>query len=148
MSKKKNVRVGQVSYGRGVFASRKFSKGELIGVILGEVIDDEDYSSDYCMDLGGTLSLEPGAPFRYMNHSCEPNAQLFLVPPERPEMDPVPVMIVEAKRKIYSGDEITIDYAWAADHAIPCQCQSDKCRGWIVDRNQLDEISPEEPAPV
>lgn len=148
MSKKQSVRVGRVTFGRGVFANRRFSKGELIGVIWGEVIDDEDYSSDYCMDLGGSLSLEPKAPFRYLNHSCEPNGQLYLVPPERPDDDPVPLMIVEALRTIQPGEEITIDYAWPADHAIPCQCQSDRCRGWIVDRDQLDEISPGEPTPV
>jgi len=148
MSKNPGVRVGRVSYGRGVFASRKFSKGELLGVILGDVIDDEDYSSDYCMDLGGTLSLEPGPPFRYLNHCCEPNAQLFLVPPERPEDDLVPVMIVEARRTIRPGDEITIDYAWPSEHAIPCQCQSDNCRGWIVAREEVDQIPRQETGPT
>ncbi len=148
MSNRLGVRVGRVPYGRGVFATRTFSRGELVAVIAGEVIDDADYSSDYCMDLGGTLSLEPGAPFRYINHSCEPNAQLFLVPPERPDDDPVPVMILEAVRTIRPGDQVTIDYAWPAEHAIACHCRSSKCRGWIVDRDQLQELLDREPDPA
>ncbi len=145
MTQKSGVRVGEVSYGRGVFATRSFSKGDLVTVVKGKVIDDADYSSDYCMDLGGTLSLEPAAPFRYLNHCCEPNAQLFIVPPERPEDDPVPVMILEAIRTIRPGQEMTIDYGWPADCAIPCHCQSTKCRGWIVAKEELHEVLAQQP---
>jgi uncharacterized protein len=148
MSKNPGVRVGRVPYGRGVFAARTFSKGEFLGVILGEVIDDDDYSSDYCMDLGGSLSLEPEPPFRYINHSCQPNAELFIVPPERPDDDPSPIMILEARRTIRPGDEITIDYAWGAEHAIPCHCKSDNCRGWIVAKDERHLIRPEEIGPA
>lgn len=137
MSKNQGVRVGEVSYGRGVFATRAFSKGELVAVVKGKVIDDADYSSDYCMDLGGTLSLEPDAPFRYLNHSCQPNSQLFIIPPERPDEDETPGMILEAIRVIRLGQELTIDYGWPADCAIPCYCQSKKCRGWVVAREEL-----------
>jgi SET domain-containing protein len=89
------------------------------------------------MDLGGTLSLEPIAPFRYMNHCCQPNSQLFIIPPERPEADEFPSMIVEAMRSIRPGEEVTIDYGWPAECAIPCHCQSKYCRGWIVAREEV-----------
>jgi hypothetical protein len=148
MSKKPGVRVGEVSYGRGVFATRLFSKGEFVGVVEGQIIDDADYSSDYCMDLGGTLSLEPGPPYRYVNHSCEPNAQLFIVPPERPDDDPVPLMIMEATRTIRPGDEVTIDYGWPAEWAIPCQCRAVGCRGWVVAKEELHEVKARQPAPA
>jgi len=29
----------------------------------------------YCMDIGNGRVLEPHAPFRYVNHSCEPNCE-------------------------------------------------------------------------
>src|SRR5688572_178694 len=132
MSRNLGVRVGEVPYGRGVFATRAYFKGELIALIEGEVIDDADYSSDYCMDLGGTLSLEPGAPFRFINHSCDPNSRLFIIPAERPEAGESPSLILEAVRTIRPGEELTIDYAWPAEFAVPCQCQSRHCRGWIV----------------
>lgn len=144
MSNNPGVRVGEVPYGRGVFATRSFCRGELVGVIHGDIIDDEDYSSDYCMDLGGTLSLEPRAPFRYVNHSCEPNSQLFIVPPERPGEDPV--LILEATRTIPPGQELTIDYAWPAEYAVPCQCQSARCRGWIVARDEQHLIPVPQPS--
>jgi hypothetical protein len=134
MSRNLGVRVGEGPYGRGVFATRAFWRGELIGLVEGEVIDDDDYSSDYCMDLGGKLSMEPAAPFCYVNHSCEPNAQLFIIPPERPDAGEYPNLILEAVRSIYPGQELTIDYAWPADGAVPCHCQSRNCRGWIVSR--------------
>ncbi len=140
MSKSSGVRVGTLSYGKGVFAERSFSKGDLITVIEGEVIDDADYSSDYCMDLGGTLSLEPKTPFRFLNHGCEPNAALYIVPSEDSKEEEIPVIILEARRKIRKEDQITIDYGWPADHAIPCLCQSKSCRGWIVDKDQLEEV--------
>jgi len=145
MTQNPGVRVGQVSYGRGVFSTRQFSAGEIVGVIPGDVIDDEDYSSDYCMDLGGSLSLEPSGPFRYINHACQPNAGLFIIAPARPDENPV--IIVEACRRIRPGEEITIDYAWAAEHAIPCRCQSEDCRGWIVAKHEIhllktDPIGP------
>lgn len=76
------VRVGKVSYGRGVFARRAFTPGDIVGEVRGEVIDDENYSSSTCIDLMGSLSLEPAAPFCYLNHSCEPNCQFWLIDDE------------------------------------------------------------------
>ena len=45
----------------------------IIGEIMGHVFDDPNYSSPYCMDLEDGRQLEPDAPFRYVNHCCEPN---------------------------------------------------------------------------
>ena len=41
-------------------------------------------------------------------------------------------MHLYASQFIRSGEELTIDYAWSADWAIPCGCESRVCRGWIV----------------
>jgi hypothetical protein len=84
------------------------------------------------MDLGGTLTLEPRAPFRYLNHSCSPNCELFMYDDaEYPQL--AQRMFLQAIAHIEPGDELTIDYAWPADTAIPCDCGSPNCRGWIVD---------------
>ncbi|MES1213764.1 MAG: SET domain-containing protein, partial [Singulisphaera sp.] len=76
--KRGQVSVGRTKVGRGVFAARWFAQDQVIGEVEGEVIDDHDftYSSRYCMDLGDHRCLEPGEPFRYMNHSCQPNCEL------------------------------------------------------------------------
>jgi len=71
------VHIGRTPLGRGLFACRRFRPQQVIGVVRGQVIDDPDYSSDYCMELGEGRSLEPAAPFRYLNHGCEPNCELF-----------------------------------------------------------------------
>jgi SET domain-containing protein len=48
---------------------------------------------------------------------------------------------VHAIQEIQSGGELTIDYAWSADVAINCLCGAPSCRGWIVDREQLEAHS-------
>ena len=68
-----SVRVGRARVGRGVFAQKRFRISELIGEICGDIIDDPNYGSSYCFSLENGSQLEPTAPFRYVNHSCEPN---------------------------------------------------------------------------
>ncbi len=71
------VKIGRTSYGLGVFAFAFIPKGTPIGRVPGDVIHDGDYGSDYCIQAGEGKVLEPGPPFCYLNHSCEPNCQLM-----------------------------------------------------------------------
>jgi hypothetical protein len=71
------VRVGKVLYGLGVFAFAFIPKGTPLGRIQGRIINDPNYGSDYCINAGENKVLEPGPPFCYLNHSCEPNCQLM-----------------------------------------------------------------------
>jgi len=71
------VRINETPYGLGVFSFAFIPKGTPIGRVPGEIIHDEDYSSDYCINAGEKKVLEPGPPFCYLNHSCEPNCQLM-----------------------------------------------------------------------
>lgn len=134
----KFVRVGKGIAGKGVFAKRRIPKGTVISEIPGTLIIDPDYGSNYCIDAGKDRSFEPGAPFRYLNHSCEPSAALFFYdgdPDEFPNDRPY----LEALRTIREGEEIFIDYAWDPDSAIPCLCGAATCRGWVVDPDRLRE---------
>jgi len=133
------VTVAYTKLGRALFASKDFRKGQLIGKVTGEIIVDPDYSSHYGMDLGGDLTLEPSAPFRFLNHSCDPNCEIFAW--EHVD-DPQPAdhLNIAALRKIEPGEELTIDYAWPAHFAIRCLCKSENCRGWIVDLEEIDEV--------
>ena len=74
-SKSKSVRVGWTRVGKGVFARRSYPATAVVGEITGEIIDDANYSSEYCFDMGDGLHLEPVAPFRFVNHSCVPNCE-------------------------------------------------------------------------
>lgn len=131
-----SLRVGRAKFGHGVFATRAFNRERVIATVSGEIVDDPDYTSDYCIDLGGTLSLEPAAPYRFLNHSCEPNCELSLLEWDDGACD----VLLEARRPIAEGEELTIDYAWPSDWAIPCGCGSPACRGWIVCPDELGNV--------
>ena len=137
----KSVRIGRTPVGKGIFARKRYPTTAIIGEILGEVIDDPDYESRYCMDIGGGRTLEPDPPFCYVNHSCEPNCEFdwFDLTPPGSEQIYRHVFLI-ALCEIKPGDELTIDYNWAADVAIPCRCGAASCIGWIVDRRQLASI--------
>ncbi len=135
------VRIGESRCGLGVFARRRFITGDSIAEIRGKVIADPEYWSAYCIDLGGGAVLEPAAPFRFINHSCQPNCELV----DYTRWDDATGAIrhmtrVRAIAPINSGHELTIDYAWPSTCAIPCLCGSERCRGWIVAEASLREL--------
>lgn len=130
------VAVGPAVVGQGVFALRRFAADELVGLVDGRVIDDPTYGSVYSMDLGGTLALEPSAPFRFLNHACEPNCTLTI----EEDGEGTPRILVEALAPIEPGEELVIDYAWPAEFAIACCCGSPNCRGWIVAEEELADL--------
>lgn len=134
------VRIEQTEIGRGVFASRSFRKGELVGAIRGRVIRDPLHGSAYCIAVDDECVLEPRAPFRFLNHSCRPNCEVFYHEDERPAE--TGVLWLQTLRAVRTGAQLTIDYAWPADAAIPCGCRSRECRGWVVSREELHLLVP------
>jgi uncharacterized protein len=131
------IQIRKTPVGKGLFATKSYRKNQTIGQMTGVVITDDDYDPDYVVDLGKAGVLEPRAPFRFLNHCCEPNACLIEY-----EADPgdVPTMWVEALRAIRPGDQVTIDYAWPADAAIPCLCGAKSCRGWVVGAGEVGKV--------
>jgi uncharacterized protein len=128
--------------GRGVFSIRSFETHEVVGPILGAVIDDADYESDYCMAIGASSALEPDPPFRYLNHSCRPNCSLVEYEVDRANGSTDFELWLEVEQDIAPGEELTIDYAWPAWAATPCRCGSADCRKWIVAADELGKIVP------
>ena len=132
------VRIGTTAYGLGVFARRRFRAGETVADIDGLRVPEPDYWSEYCMDLGGGQVLEPRAPLRYINHSCEPNCELVHSAKCDERTGAVRrTLYLKSLARIVRGRQLTIDYAWSADSAIPCLCGSANCRGWIVACEEL-----------
>lgn len=134
------VRVAAAKYGNGVYATKSYEADEVIGQVEGQMIYDRDYGSDYCIDLTSYSSLEPAAPFCYVNHSCSPNCQFVQYDIEEEDQIVGVEIWLETIRAISAGEQLTIDYAWPASGAIPCGCDSHNCRGWIVAEDQLDEL--------
>lgn len=143
----KAIRVSRTKVGKGVFARRHFTIDAIVGEIEGELIEDDDYGSDYCMCFGDGRVLEPAAPFRFVNHSCSPNCEFvwYDVNEGKSGAPKDRRMFLIATRDIHPDEELTIDYAWPAEGAIRCRCGADNCRGWVVDARQLDEIAQLKP---
>ncbi len=131
------IQIRKTPVGKGVFATRQYRKNQVVGQMTGEIITGDDYDPDYVVDLGKAGVLEPAAPFRFLNHCCQPNAALIEYEPEAGER---PTMWVEVLRAIQPGDQITIDYGWPADSAIQCLCGAKRCRGWVVAESELPKV--------
>lgn len=137
------VQVADTNVGRGVFARRKLVAGRVLGEISGDVLPVEPDDPSYCMELPSGRVLEPAAPLRFLNHSCEPNCELFYWEEEGVLQEDR--LWLQTIRSINAGEQLLIDYCWPADAAIPCRCGTPACRGWIVDPEEL-HLLPAPPA--
>lgn len=125
----------------GVFARRFYAEGELIGEIVGTVVAEADYSSPYCYSMGDERTLEPDAPYKFLNHSCQPNAvfECHDIKLARSGESARRVFVLAADL-IRPGDEITIDYRWPPAMAIRCRCGTPHCRGWVIHEEDLADF--------
>lgn len=112
--------------GKGVFADEDIQKGERIQYITGTKVrsnpitaDDRERMATW-YGVGRYTWIDPGdTPFRFLNHSCEPNAAV------------AGKKTLVAIAPIEKGDEITIDYSMtdADPHwVLDCQCGTPSCR--------------------
>lgn len=134
-------------HGKGVFALKGFEKDEFILHIDGKVIKTNNPSSlprdvqDHCFpfdkrsDVG--YYVLPKSPWRYLNHSCDPNAGI------KNNRN------IVAMRRIKKGEEITFDYAMnnIDNWIMKCECGSKKCRKVISTFDVLDKQTRKKYAP-
>jgi uncharacterized protein len=128
--------------GRGGFATAHIPKGEYLIEYVGEKISKEE-SARRCslgnnfifhlsdeFDLDGSIEENIA---RFINHSCNPNAEA--------ELDDDKVWIV-ALRDIAPGEEITFNYGYDLedyrDH--PCRCGAANCVGFILAEEHWDAL--------
>ncbi len=137
------ILVKETHVGKGIFAVRNYPAHAVIGQITGNVFEDPNYGTAYSFEIDEVKQLEPEAPFRYVNHSCDPNCEF-----ERfdQSIDGLPGqrLYLIALEDIEAGEELTIDYHWPADAAIRCECHSENCRGWVVCLSEIDKIDDSE----
>ena len=134
------VRIDATRTGQGVFAVRTYPGSAVIGEITGELIRDQTYGSNYAFDLEDGLLLEPFEPFRYVNHSCDPNCEFDWIDGSGADGRRAPKLYLVALRDIDPNEQLTIDYSWPAGNAIPCDCRSPLCRGWVVSVDELGAV--------
>lgn len=134
------IKLGDTPYGMGVFASKKIKGGMPVGKIEGEFHPDKKYDSEYCMSFNDG-ALEPEEPYRFVNHSCEPNCELVeLVVADQNSGKVFHELWIYALTDIKRGEQLTLDYAWPYTDAIECQCGSPNCRGWIVAADEVEKV--------
>jgi hypothetical protein len=123
------IDIRKTQVGSGVISLVAHQKHEIIGEVKGRIHDDAEYESDYCMELGGQAKLEPKPPFRFLNHSCEPNCALVTWKKRRKKGRKYARLWLQAIRHVQPGEELTIDYAWPAEASIFGARHSCRCCG-------------------
>jgi hypothetical protein len=116
--------------GKCVFASEPIAAGDVIGYCDGPELDRDTVHS---IHLGGKR-IDPSEPFRYLSHSCDPNAEFR----DKGHW-------LHALKDITPGAEITIDYL----HTEPrisapfrCRCGAARCRGMICTPEEASGSAP------
>lgn len=139
-------------HGRGVYATQDISKETQIIEYLGEYIDKEEserrawdqvaHAEDtgdaavYIFTLDKKWDIDGNVPWndaRLINHSCDPNCEAWIEGDE---------IFIYSLRDIKSGEELTFDYGFDVDcyKDHPCRCGAKNCIGYIVSREQWDEL--------
>jgi SET domain-containing protein len=130
LSPKTEVRDSKI-HGRGLFATGDISKGEIVAVKGGHIVDRKTLREKITPVLGAVeiqidddlfiapvTDRERESSMLYSNHSCDPNLGV------RGEITFV------AMRDICAGEELTHDWAMTDDddYSIKCNCGAPDCR--------------------
>jgi SET domain-containing protein len=124
-------------HGYGVIALRDFEANEVLAEVEGVLYREAEIVDDtYCLWVDDDYYLDMVDQTRWINHSCEPNAEI------EAELDGNggAWARVVASRTILAGEEITYDYGFPQELAEPCSCRTAKCKGWIVDSDELPDL--------
>lgn len=130
--------------GNGVFSGENIKQGEMIQPIKGKMVfysvKDKNDSLLYpdWIGIGKNQWIDPDKPFKFINHSCEPNSGVK------------GKIQITAIKDIKEGEEITIDYSIIEGDPMwemPCNCGSKKCRKIIrsvqfIPKEQFDSYMP------
>lgn len=117
--------------GVGCFANIRFLKNSPIAEYAGERISRNEAmlrmreaTGKYISELDADCYIDGsvgGNYTQYINHSCEPNADVLVIDG---------FMILYALHEILPGEEITVDYLNSFDEdASVCQCRTPSCAG-------------------
>ena len=152
MSRRLVVRRSPI-HGSGVFARRPLAAGESLieyrGRRLTHAQADARYgdnhhgghtflftlNEDYVID-----GADGGNAARWINHSCAPNCQAFLVESEEAPGSVDDKVVLEALRDVAEGEELTYDYGIVLDQRYTeklkriwaCRCGAPDCTGTLL----------------
>ena len=127
-----NFKVGRSPIqGRGLFALSDLPARRKLGELGGELITVREArrrargtSTVMIVEFGDGMALDAtsaGTDFKYVNHSCEPNAYMRICR-RRVEF--------YSLRPIAAGEELTCDYGETHHEGrLACRCGSERCKG-------------------
>ncbi|MBN1275786.1 SET domain-containing protein-lysine N-methyltransferase [Candidatus Woesearchaeota archaeon] len=141
-------------HGNGAYAKKDIPRGAIIIEYSGRKItkeesdsvyeeqrerherDAENNGAVYIFELNKTWDIDGNVPWntaRYINHSCSPNAEAVNTGRR---------ILIQAKRSIRKGEEITYNYGYDIDsyEDHPCRCGSPRCVGYIVDEDDWPKL--------
>jgi SET domain-containing protein len=139
-------------HGNGVFAVRDIPKGTRITEYRGRRLthaeadrrfgNDTDSGHTFLFTLNEKYLIDGadgGNVARWINHSCAPNCQAWIV--EHASGDPrKDRVVIEARRNIRAGDELTYDYGIVLEERQTpelkriwaCRCGAPRCTGTLL----------------
>ena len=131
--------------GLGCFANIRFLKNSFIAEYVGERISRNEAmlrmreAAGKCISeldadcyIDGSIG---GNETQYINHSCEPNADVLVIDG---------FMILYALHEILPGEEITVDYLNSFDEDVSvCQCGTPSCRQRIDHKAAYSLVRPQ-----
>ncbi|MFN7141924.1 MAG: SET domain-containing protein [Limisphaerales bacterium] len=126
----------------GAFAKKKISRGTRIIEYVGEKIDKAEsakrceaenyyiFTLDDDWDIDGDKDWNPA---KYINHSCEPNAESQIVDGH---------IWIFAIDDIEPGEEVTMNYGYDLENYKEhiCRCGAPSCLGYMVAEEFFDHI--------
>ena len=138
-------------HGTGVFAARDIAAEEEIVEYAGRRITQAQADAEYPDDDGHTFLYVlndqnlidagvDGNDSRWINHSCDPNCEVWLI--ESDDGNPVnDRLVIQAMRPISAGEELTYDYGIPAGEPITaavralwaCHCGAPNCKGVMLE---------------
>ncbi|HEX8557522.1 MAG TPA: SET domain-containing protein-lysine N-methyltransferase [Pyrinomonadaceae bacterium] len=129
MSSRLTVKKSNI-YGKGCFALEHFPARKKIADYEGELLRGarkiqarlRKQDAIKIIQLNDETAVDGavgGNETAYINHSCDPNAFMRILPGER--------VAIFARRDIEPGEELTIDYR-DPDHPEVCKCGAANCR--------------------
>lgn len=136
-------------HGMGVYARRRIPKGTRIIEYTGEKITkaesdrraerDQANGTVYLFTLNDRFDIDGavgGCDARFINHSCDPNAETQI---KRGRI------WVVAIKDIAEGEEICYDYNFDVDDYKdhPCRCGAASCRGYIISEESHKRLKKE-----
>lgn len=126
--RKSHFKVFRSAAGLGLRACKDFGKGDTLVEYTGRIVSNkwaDEHPNRYLFERDDRTMID-GSPrtnlARYINHSCEPNAEA-VHDEERNKI------YIEAIAEIRSGDEITYDYGEEhfEEYIKPVGCKCSKC---------------------